>query len=492
MNTIIGREREKKLLAALWASPDPEFAAIYGRRRVGKTHLIQEYFSPKAAAYFSVTGQKDASLNLQLFHFQKEIARVFYQGAPLPRLASWDQAFELLCDAIDNWTEKNPGQRVVVFLDELPWMATRGSRLIQTIDHYWNTRLARNPHLRLIVCGSAASWMLDHLVHAKGGLHNRITRRILLEPFTLQESQVYLSSRGIRMKSAQILELYMTMGGIPYYLKQVQRGLSVAQNIASLCFDRSGMLYDEYNRLFASLYADGDVHEAIIRALAKKQNGILRNELIAATGLSTGGRLGRRVRELEEAGFITSLTPYGNRTKHTAYRLIDEYVWFYLKWMETAPRGVLAKGGADYWITRSQTSGYRAWAGYAFEGICLKHASQIRRALGIEGVATQVGTWRYVPPRHDQKQKGAQVDLLFDRADGVINLCEIKHSTDLFTIGKEYSRELKEKIAVFEERTKTKKDIHLTLVTPHGLRANAWSKDLIDSVVTVDALFAPR
>ena len=477
------------MLQQMLDSPDAELLALYGRRRVGKTYLIVEFFEPRADLFFAVSGVKDAPIARQLTYFRRELERVFYGGAPLPRLRSWDEAFLLLSDAVQDRVIRQPGCQVVLFLDELPWMATPRSNLIQILDHYWNTRLSRQPTVRLVVCGSAASWILDRLIHARGGLHNRITRRIRLEPFTLAEARELFVARRLSGTPAQVLEHYMAVGGVPHYLKQMVRGRSAAQNIAQTCFDSNGVLVDEFPRLFASLFAESEAYEQIVRAIARKQSGVTRNEIIAITGLPSGGRLGRRLRELEEAGFIASLPPYRAKKKNTLYRLIDEYCWFYLRWIEKAPRGILARGGEDYWITKSATPAHRAWAGYAFESLCLKHAHEIRRALGIAGVASEVATWRHVPRGRSAHRRGAQVDLLFDRDDGVNTLCELKYSTQRFKVSRSYARELQDKITVFEEQTRTAKDVQLALITTRGLQPNSWSADLVDAVVTVDRLF---
>ncbi len=486
---LIGRRREQRALQQMLDSQEAELLALYGRRRVGKTHLIQEFFEPRVDLFFVVTGAKDAPARTQLDHFRRELQRVFYDGSPLPRLRSWDAAFRLLADAVQDRVTRRPGERVVLFLDELPWLATPRSRLIQTLDHCWNTRLSRIPALCLVVCGSAASWMLDNLIHAKGGLHNRITRRIRLEPFTLGEARELLAARRLSAKPANVLELYMAVGGVPHYLKQMVRGRSAAQNIARACFDSSGVLVDEFQRLFASLFTESAAYEKIVRAIAARQSGVTRNEILDATGLPSGGRLGSRLRELEEAGFIASLPPYMAKKKNTLYRLIDEYSWFYLRWIEKAPRGVLARGGIEYWLNKSLSPGYRAWAGYAFESLCFKHAHRIRDALGMAAIPCEVATWRHAPRGRSARRRGAQVDLLFDRDDGVINLCELKYCKDRFVVTRAYAGELKDKIAIFEQQTRTKKEVHLTLVTTHGLRPNAWSEDLVDSVVTADELF---
>lgn len=485
---IVGRTKELAILRATLESPEAELLALYGRRRVGKTHLIREFFAG-TEAFLSVTGEKDAPAAVQRHHFTSELSRTFYAGRPLPAPNSWRAAFDQLASAVEDYAARSPDQAIVLFFDELPWLSTPRSGLLQALDHTWNTRLSRVRRLRVILCGSAASWMLDKLVHAKGGLHNRITRRIRLEPFTLAETRAFLASRHLRAGRRQVIETYLAVGGVPHYLRQMRRGRSAAQNIAEVCFDADGILVDEFQRLFVSLFAAGGLHEDIVRAMSKKRHGLTRTELIEALGVSSGGGLNRPLRELEEAGFVGRIPPYGARKKKSIHRLLDEYSWFYLTWIDKAPKGVFAREGASYWINQAQTPSYRSWAGYAFEGLCLKHSSAIRRALGIEAVPAKIGSWRHAPREKTKKRAGAQVDLVIDRADGVINLCEIKYAAEPYSITKSYARELREKVAIFEEQTRTKKEVHVTLVTPEGLKRNVWSEDLITNVVDADAFF---
>jgi hypothetical protein len=241
--------------------------------------------------------------------------------------------------------------------------------------------------------------------------------------------------------------------------------------------------------VFASLFQNAELHEKIIRAIAKKRNGISRSELIRALKTTSGGRLAQRLRELEEAGFIATAIPYGYKKKNAVYRLIDEYAGFYLKWIETSPQKVFREGNREYWQAKANTAGYRSWAGYAFEGICLKHAQQIRNALGIASLAVETGTWRYIPKSNSPRERGAQIDLLFDRSDGIVTLCEIKYSNNRFVVDKAYARELKNKISIFEKQTNTPKKVFLALITTHGLRKNTWSEDLIDNAITAKDLF---
>lgn len=487
IESICGRRREQETLERVVRSREAEFVAVYGRRRVGKTHLVRE-FCKSRTCYLEITGEHGSPLKTQLYHFRRELERVFYGGAPLPELRSWREAFEVAIRAIEHWVRDHPERPIVLFLDELPWLATRRGGLIPALDHAWNTRLVQINQVRMIVCGSAASWMLDNLIHAKGGLYNRITERIRLEPFTLAETKTFLSSRSVKLGNRQIIDLYIALGGIPHYLKRVKRGQSAAQSVADICFDPGGILHDEFRHLFRSLFSNAEAHEAIVRALASKRSGLLRSELLEVTGFSSGGRLRRWLFELEESGFVFRDLPFRRKERDAVYRLSDEYVSFFLSWVDPAPRATVARDAAKYWQAKSQQPAYNAWAGYAFEGICLKHVPEISRALGIAHLGAEVASWRFVP-RAGSPENGAQIDMLFDRPDGVVSVCELKFAQDGFVISKSYARKLRRKLEVFAAKTKTKKDVKLIIVAPCGLKANAWSDEMVDGVVTADDLF---
>jgi uncharacterized protein len=486
--SLIGREREQASLLEVLESKTAELVALYGRRRVGKTFLVRQFMAPRAGTYFEVTGTKGGSAAVQLRRFREALEPVFAGGVRLPDFRSWDDALSYLTGLVEARAAAHPEQPIVLFFDELPWLAAPKSRLLESLDYYWNRSLSRVASVKLVVCGSAASWMLRRIVLAKGGLHNRITRQMRLEPFTVHEARTYLASRQIRLKSVELLQLYMALGGVPYYLSLVPRGQSVAGAIGALCFERAGPLQAEFANVLASLFSDHEGHAAILRALAKRKEGRTREELVEATERTSGGSLNRRLQELEEAGFIARVEPYGKKVKSALYRVIDEYTLFYLKWIEPAPKGILARGGTRHWQAMSQTTGYAAWAGYAFESICLKHARELESALGIENLVTAVGSWRFVPSRRTPHRTGAQVDLLFERRDGVINLCEMKFSAEPFVVTKAYARELRDKVALFEAHTKTKKRVILTLVAPFGLKKSAWSEGLVEQVVDANAL----
>jgi hypothetical protein len=483
MKTIIGRKDEKKILDNLLSSNQSEFLAIYGRRRVGKTFLIHEYCRDKGL-YFEITGQLDGKLYDQLENFALSLESAFDHSTEIKRPETWKAAFLQLKNAIKDQDQSQP---IILFFDEIPWLATKRSGFISALEYFWNTWASRKKAIKLIVCGSASSWILDKLINAKGGLHNRLTQTIHLQAFTLSESRSYLTSRGIHLNQKQVLDIYMVMGGIPHYLSQIQKGQSASQIINSLCFKKDGFLFSEFHRLFRSLFDHSDIHYKIIRAISANNNHISRSKLLKDTGLTSGGRFNKRIQELNESGFIDIITPYGKRKKDMVIKIIDEYTLFFLKWIEPM-QTISSSAIPNYWYNISKGTKFSVWSGYAFEAVCIKHVHQILKALEIENLASGVGRWHFIPPRKSI-EIGAQIDLLIERTDNAINLCEIKYSGKPFKINKDYAKKLANKMLVFEEKSKNNKQLFLTMITTYGIQKNIWSEDLVDSEVLLEDLF---
>lgn len=472
--TLIGRQQEKDLLNRLLTSGEAEFLALYGRRRVGKTFLIREHF--KKQLVFELTGLKDGTMKDQLANFHQEIARRGVKSPDVP--TSWQEAFQQLSAYL--MSRRGAGKQVV-FLDELPWLAGVRSGFMAALDHFWNTFLSRNSRYILVICGSAASWMIAKVIDHKGGLHNRVTARMRLEPFTLAESALFLKSRGVNLTTYDQLTLGMVMGGVPHYLKEANPGKSAAQIIDRACFHPTGLLRDEFDRLYASLFDHSERHVGIVRQLAAAPQGVTRS--VFAGAYATGGRLTETLKELEEAGFISSHVPFGKKSKDSIYRLTDEYSLFYLKWI-----GNKRNTGAGTFLKSQGAPGWRAWSGYALEALAHKHLPQIKRALGIAEVETSHCSWIQRP--NETWPDGAQIDLLIDRADNAINVIEIKFAQGPFTITKSYAGELRRKIAVFRNVTGTRKNVFLTFLTTHGITRNAYATELVQASLTTDVLFS--
>ncbi|MEI8321436.1 MAG: ATP-binding protein [Alphaproteobacteria bacterium] len=484
---LIGRSVEKEVLRDLLNSDNPEFLAIYGRRRVGKTYLVREYFSnSKKALFFNITGSKNGKLSSQIEHFTDEIGKVFYGGANLSPGKNWDKTFKILTTAIDN-LPKN--QKIVLFFDEFPWMATKNSRVLTTLDYYWNQYWSRNKRIKLIICGSSASWIVDKILNNKGGLHNRLTRSPMrLLPLNLEETKKFLKSQEIDMTPAQITQLYMVTGGIPYYLTHVKKGLSVAQNIDLLAFKKDGLLTREFDNLYSSLFDNHDIYVDLIRLIAEHKYGLGQEEILKKIWGNTKGEGGiKKLKELQDTGFIMRFKPYLHKKKGIYYKIIDEYTLFYLDWIEPVRDGLLhSKLSQGYWERQQDSPKWRVWSGYAFESICYKHIDKIQTSLNIDATALP-STWRATSPQ--EYEKGAQIDLLFDRTDDSITLCEIKFTRQPFGIDKAYAEELENKIKVFKEITRTRKQIFLSIISASGLKKSRYSQELVSGVVTLDDLF---
>ena len=484
MGLIVGRDRELEVLKEIHESTEPQFLAIYGRRRIGKTYLISEFFKDKGV-YFEVTGMKDGTLTEQLFQFAYEFSRRFADGERVTPPKSWAEALQTLHSAIE---KVEAGKKIILFFDEVPWLASPRSKFLNALEHFWNRYLSRNKNVVLIICGSSASWIIRNIINNKGGLHGRVTRRIRLLPFTLSETEQYLKSRQIELDRKQIIDVYMALGGVPKYLSYVRRGQSSAQIIDEVCFSPQGGLFNEFDNLYKSLFENYESHVAIVKALATKIDGLTKAELLEEVGLASGGSSSRVIEDLIDAGFLLYIPAFSQSKPKGIYRLIDEYSLFYLIWIEdTSKRGI---GGTSKhgWIKKMDTPKWSAWSGCAFEAVCLKHIQKIKLALGIAGISTVETGWRYLPKRSEKRQ-GAQIDLVIDRADRCINLCEMKYSNHEFVIDKSYEEKLQSKKRVFKEQTETTKTLFMTMLTTYGVKKNVHYLSAIDQQLTMDDLF---
>lgn len=469
MQKTIGRQKEIQKLNELWSKDRSEFVAVYGRRRVGKTFLIRNTFRDKLS--FLVTGLASASKAQQLGNFHAELLKRSGEQDIGKPARDWFGAFRQLIELLEKRDETG---KKVIFLDELPWLDTRNSGFLSALEHFWNHWASARTDILLIVCGSAASWMLNNIIHNRGGLHNRITERIRLEPFTLRECEAYFKEKNAIFDRYQLLQLYMVFGGIPFYLDRVDPASSATQNINRLCFGSDGFFRQEYDSLYSSLFSRAERHSAIVKALATKSMGLTREELIHLSKLPNAGSTTRILSELEESNFIRMYRPFGKNTRNSLYQLVDPYSLFYLKFIREAD-----PDDDQFWLNMSENPAFRAWSGYAFEMVCLHHIREIKEALGIAGVQTSVSTWR---------SREAQIDLLIDRRDHVINLCEMKFSLDVFTIDKNYADTLRHKIAGFAAESKTKKALALTFISTYGLARTPYS-GLVQKELTMEALF---
>ena len=479
MASIIGRKQEQKELHRLYSSDEAEMVVVYGRRRIGKTYLVNQTFADVGFT-FKVTGMHKVSMSKQIENFSLAL-REYFVGNPLATPKSWMEAFRQLKDCLKKVKD---GSRHIIFIDELPWMDTRGSHFLEAFEWFWNSWGNSQDDLMLIVCGSATNWIVNKLFRHKGGLYNRASSKIFLKPFTLAETEQYLQRQGFELERYDIANIYMIMGGVPYYLKQLDPGRSVSDNIDSCFFKKNGKLWDEFDNLFETLFVHSDNYVHIARLLASKRIGLTRDELVRLAKLPENGVVSNIIKDMVKCGFVRGYHFFGRKSKTMTYQLADFYTLFYFRFVEE-------NHGRDehFWTHMLDNPHKIAWMGYSFEQLIKEHIEQLKRALGIGSVLTQQSSW-FVEKRNldDNDLDGAQIDLLIDRRDKAINICEAKFYSSEFTIDKAYSLKLRNKIDAFKTATKTRKAIVPTIITTFGLKHNMYS-GIIKQEVELDDLF---
>ncbi len=469
---LAGRLKEKKTLIQLLDSSKSEFVAIYGRRRIGKTYLVNQIYG-KEKFYFDFTGTPKISVRLQIKKFSMKFERVFNIKLP-QKPKDWIEAFEEFEIQLEK--HKSSKNKKIIFFDELPWLSSRNSGFLNALESFWNTYLSKRSDIILIVCGSAASWMITHIVNNRGGLHNRLTRNLQLQPFTLYETREYFKLYNAQLTEEQILEIYMAVGGVAYYLGLYEKGQSAAQFINNVCFE--GELQSEFERLYESLFENYQTHMQIIRALGKHREGLSQSQIADSLGLKSGGTLSKILSELEISGFtLFTPQPYSKK-KNGVYRLIDEYSLFYLNWIE--PKGKTASD-TQYWQKQQGKTKYNTWSGFSFEIVCLRHLKEITKSLGISGLTTT--SYSYRSPT-------AQIDLIVDRSDGIMNLCEIKYSKSNFTMNQSESAKIKQRQQELIDIAQRKIQVFVVLITAHPAKKNQHYLNTFDSEVNLSDLFA--
>lgn len=473
---MVGRNEELEIIDKLLKSKKSDLVIVTGRRRVGKTYLIREAF--KDFICFEFTGTQYGETENQLQKFSKEISKYFPKLKNKLDYNDWYSALENLSKGIDSLRKSN--KKRVIFIDEFPWIATPKSKFLQEFDYWWNT-WASKQNLVVVITGSAASWMIKKVVNNKAGLHNRITQRIHLNPFTLAETKLFLDQKNAEYDFYQTIQLYMITGGIPYYLEGIHPHQSVAQNINRMCFHTNGILRNEFSNLYKALFEHADIHIEVVKALGGKWKGLTRQEILKATKLSDGGGLSKVLDELTSCGFTLKIMPLGKKTKDALYRLVDEYSLFYLHFIHNS-----RATDKNAWLQKSTSPQFKAWQGYVFENICMRHHEAIKLALGISGIYSEISSFYY---KGDKVNDGFQIDLIIDRADNTMNLCEMKFHTSEFIIDKSYAEILRKRKANFQRISNTRKLLLHTLITPYGIIQNEHSLSQINHSISADKLF---
>lgn len=480
MKNIIGREKETKELNRLYDSSLPQFVAVYGRRRVGKTFLVDQTLKDRIT--FRHAGlspvdyqQKKNLMKEQLKSFYFSLIRQGMKKSKCP--TSWLEAFfmlEMHLQTIDD------GSRQVVFLDELPWMDTPRSGFVTALESFWNGWGCHRDNFMLVVCGSATSWIMDNLINNHGGLYGRLTSEIKLSPFTLKECEQFFHNKQVKLSRYDIVQSYMALGGIPYYLSYFDSGHSLAQNIDNLFFVKDAKLQEEFDRLFASVFSRPEEIMKIVRLLSKRHSGYMLEEIAQKTEIPAGGNLSNLLKALIASDFVIRYVPFGCSKREVHYKLVDPFCIFYLRYVPENSNYV-----TSFWQQNQTSQSIVSWRGFAFEEVCLLHIDQIKRALGILGVSTLQSSWAL---RGNDEEEGAQIDLIIQRADHIVNMCEMKFYGEDFTVDKAYYKKLDHREKVMTEKISRKDRVHLVLITTYGLTYNEYGS-IFQNVITIDQLF---
>jgi len=471
---IIGRTEELRTLRELKTSDLSQFAAVYGRRRVGKTFLVREAFDYKFT--FQHSGLARLGMKVQLSRFRASLIEHGYRDCPA--VSDWFEAFDQLKVLVN----MSRSRKKVLFLDEVAWMDTPKSGFVSALENFWNSWATNRKDIILVICASATSWIIKKVFKSRGGLHNRATIRIPVAPFTLKECEEYAKHLSLRLSRYQIVNLYMVMGGVAMYWSLLDKRLSAVQNIDALFFGPNAKLKGEFEQLYDSLFKFPEPYKKIITSLATNGEGLTRKDLVSMVGEPDNGDFTTRLEELEQCGFILKSTSFPKRKSEFRYKIIDNYTLFYFKYLQDH------QGEDGFWTKASGTPSISSWCGLAFERVCLQHVSQIKYALGIGAVISTTHTWKSDPKKREEGEKGAQIDLLIDRNDKTISICEIKWSQDEFTIDKETDASIRHKVSQFVNETKTRKAVQTVLITTYGLKHNLYF-DTVQNVVSADQLF---
>jgi uncharacterized protein len=469
---MVGRNAQINTLQEILKENKSSFVAITGRRRVGKTYLIDQIFGNYLC--FRVTGIQDANQDAQILNFTQKIAE--FSNIPIVTPPeNWQQVLILLKKYLETLPKT---KKHVIFLDELPWISTARSGFIQFLAHIWNDYLSKQKQFILVICGSATSWITKKIINDRGGFHNRVSHTIKLKPFTLRETKAFIESKKINWSNNAIAEIYMAFGGIPYYLDDIRKGESVATTIERMCFSENGILRYEYDNLYKALFNYPQNHEAIIKTLAMAHTGLTRDQILKLSKVQPGGPYTRAMEDLIMSGFISELIPFGKKKQGIIYILTDEYSIFYHRFIHNNTK--IQKG---IWPSIAQSQKYKIWSGYAFESLCIKHMDDIKRAMGIAGVYTEYSSYKQ---NGINLSEGYQIDILIDRRDQVINICECKYYNTPIKIDKIYGQKLIHRKHQFKLDSGTKKTVFNTLITNQKVITNEYSLEAIDQVILLD------
>ena len=493
---MIGRKKEIKLLNEICDLEESSLVAIYGRRRIGKTYLVNHMFKKyrQDCLFFEFTGAYDGDKRGQIDNFIDQVYEWFYVE-PSFEIKSWSDAFRFLKRTIDKEIKKrDSNEKVIVFLDEVPWIdrSNKGG-FLSALGYFWNTWCEPRENVVLILCGSNSSWIRDKILkNARGSLYQRVTHQISMYPFDLKETKAYLlEQKGFMIDNKTVTDIYMIFGGVAKYLSFLNPNESSAENIDRVFFSIHGSMYREYDELFSSLFADkSDYYKSVIELLCTRRSGFSLSDISKAFNEKLGGKLRLAIAELEECGFIKGLSKYGNSVRGVNYMIVDPYILFHHKWIKGFSRNDIATLPNNYWLHKSSSQSYAVWSGYAFEIVVMVNIRLYLNAIGRLGFFSGVYHWQHMAKSEDEQ--GAQIDMVVNYGNNIFDILECKYYNSEYVISKEYAKNIKNKLSMFKKYglySKQKSELRLVFLTSYGVKMNAEAHSLNISRVCLDDLF---
>lgn len=469
--SFICRYPEREALARIAGQETPCILIVYGRRRIGKTELLEQTFRERNIIKFE--GKEGQPPEVQKQHVLNELAKLF--DDPLLaklQLDSWLDIFEL----IYRYTKEGEW---TVYFEELQWLADYKDEFVSDLKIAWDNNFRHNPKMLLILCGSSPSFMINQVAHSKA-LYNRSQHEMLLEQFLLPEAAEFLKNRSRK----EVMDAYLTIGGVPLYLEKLNDESSVFLSLCQGSFTKKSFFSEEYQRIFISSMGENLNYQKIIEFLSKRRYAT-RAEILKHLKLTSGGNITVLLDDLELCGFIDKYSPYNVREQSllVRYCIHDPYLQFYNKFIRPIKKEILSGKYEKNPQSAINRETYGKWLGYAFERFCRRYDYAIADILRFSAVKYRSGS--YFSRSSERESPGYQIDLLFDRDDQVITVCEIKYSIN--KISRSVIQDVEQKISLLDNPKK--KSIHRVLITTNDAEDSIEAEGYFDRIITLDDLF---
>ncbi|MDF3048352.1 MAG: Archaeal ATPase family protein [Candidatus Midichloriaceae bacterium] len=474
-NTLfIGRKQELDKLNSLFKKKSASLVVVRGRRRIGKSTLIQQF--GKQCTFYQFSGlapTQATTAQVERDEFARQLSSA--TGLPEIRADDWSKLFQLLA------TKCEKG-KIVVFFDEISWMGSKDPNFLSKIKNAWDIYFKQNPQLILVLCGSVSVWIEENILKSTGFV-GRISLNMVLNELTLPESSQFLDNIGFRGPPTEKFKILSVIGGVPKYLEEVNPALRADKNIKELCFDSSGILFREFNDIFADLFSKrSKLYQEIVTSLMDGDADL--NEICEITGIPKGGNMSHYLEDLILSGFITRNYTWhlkdNTESRLSRYRLSDNYIRFYLKYIDKNLKKIENRHFQN--VDLYTLPGWDGIMGLQFENLVLKNRRAIIEKLMIS--ENEILSDNPFFQRKTAMQPGCQIDYLIHTRFNNLYVCEIKFSA------REISSSIIEEISEKIKRLKVPRgfSIRPVLIHVNGVSDSVARNTFFDKIIDFSEL----